>query len=126
MGWPPVPSLCLLPTPAGEEKPPALPLCARPAGGREDPGGVGQGQGGCCVLTEDFPVVQAEHAPESGHLAVTFLPAVSAFRGWPAEVGRAGTLEGGRSELDPDTSALSRLWGWAGPEAFSQPLRPHL
>lgn len=57
-------------------------------------------QGGCCVLTEDFPVVQAEHAPESGHLAVPFLPAVSAFRGWPAEVGRAGTLKGGRSELD--------------------------
>lgn len=47
-------------------------------------------------------------------------------QGGPAEVGRTGTLEGGRSQLDPDTSALSRAVGLGWSEAFSQPLRPHL
>lgn len=77
----------------------------RPPGVPGQPGGLGlelrvQSPRLLCVITEDIPVEQEEHGPETCHL-VTYFCSVSLHRqGQPDEVERTGALEGGRSELE--------------------------
>lgn len=81
------------------------PQVAGPGQGWGEQGSVCRAGRVLCVITEDIPVVQEEHIPEACPL-VTFIPAASAAHGRRDDGDRTRALEGGRSELDPGSSAL--------------------